>query len=692
MSEDNSENLYYYSNKGRQYTFNLDDLTTEELKKFEKMTERQRLKFITNFELERETPFQDSISLKPTMVEARNEKYGDYALLKAKLDETERIMKKDANEGWDNVEKITLLDDDGNIKPEYLEEMNYITEDDLKNCMKAFDLDDVSLGMLKKYYNRKIESLNMTGIKSSFLEALKKFYSQLYEKDETSESNDNSKSKEKKDSKIVQKLDEIIKLLTPSTATQEYDTTKEKMEDVMVDVNKDLKNEMMSLIPKNDKNLKNLINNYDWDQVIDIANKLKLNEIIPMLNNYKILEDIMKNIINYSQNSPTEPLTIPHTSKPTIKVEEVDSEDTAQNEDLPEPMEELALEEKLNIEIPEEMKELPLKDEAKIEEKKEESKNIPQMPTPQAPLAPASRNRIARMKKLQEAANNFSYNKRKLDDYLKNGIPSNFKKVFPETSFSTNYTYEDKNTDMKIIIEKYYNGNIAESLYQNSILRFTIRFDASEDKYTYLEYENEKLKYKVVFKNGDKTVNVKPGIRGKSEDIIFTEYGKGYKIKYTSGSIVDKIKDKLFKSVNSEIKGLKDETQAIRRSFTDEDKNIYKKLESLENSISEIKDSLKRKSEIPLPPPAPAPKPSNFLDEIRQPHKPLKPVKPAEKLPALKVQDEYSDIKKILDDRRKDIEYSEDEDSIEEWGEGVKRLPKKTRRIEILEFLKSLED
>lgn len=665
MSEDNSENLYYYSNKGKQYTFNLDDLTTEELKKFEKMTERQRLKFITNFELEKETPFQDSISLKPTMVEARNEKYGDYALLKAKIDEAERIMKKDANEGWDNVEKITLLDDDGNIKSEYLDEMNYITEDDLKNCMKAFDLDDISLGMLKKYYNRKIESLNMTGIKSSFLEALKKFYSQLYEKDETLESND---KKEKKDSKIVQKLDEIIKLLTPSTATPlkdiDYDTTKEKMEDVMVDVNKDLKNEMMSLIPKNDKKLQNLVNNYDWDKVIDIANQLKLNEIIPMLNNYKILEDIMKNIINYSQNSPTEPLTIPYTSKPTIKVEEVD------DEDLPEP-------------ITEEMKELPLKDEPKIEEMKEESSkpSTPQVPTPQGP---ASRSQIARMKKLQGAANNFSYNKRKLDDYLKNGIPSNFKKVFPETSFSTNYIYEDKNTDMKIIIEKYYDGDIAESIYQNSILRFTIRFDVSEDKYTYLEYENEKLKYKVVFKNGDKTVNVKPGIRGKSEDIIFTEYGKGYKIKYTSGSIVDKIKDKLFKSVNSEIKGLKDE-----------DKNIYKKLESLENSINDLnrklsdvdtlKESLKKKSDISLP----AVKPSNFLDEIKQPHKPLKPVKPT---PKPKVQDEYSDIKKILDDRRKDIEYSEDEDSVEEWGEGVKPKSKNERRIEILEFLKSLED
>ena len=177
MSEDNdkTENLYYYSNKGKQYTFNLDDLTTEELKKFEKMTERQRLKFITNFELQREAPIQDSVSLKPTMTEAKNEKYGDYALLKAKLDEAERIIKKDANEGWDNAEKISLLDDDGNIKSEYLDEMKYITEDDLKNCMKAFDLDDVSLGMLKKYYNRKIESLNMTGIKSSFLEALKKF-------------------------------------------------------------------------------------------------------------------------------------------------------------------------------------------------------------------------------------------------------------------------------------------------------------------------------------------------------------------------------------------------------------------------------------------------------------------------------------------------------------------------------------
>jgi hypothetical protein len=126
----------------------------------------------------------------------------------------------------------------------------------------------------------------------------------------------------------------------------------------------------------------------------------------------------------------------------------------------------------------------------------------------------------------------------------------------------------------------------------------------------------------------------------------------------------------------------------------------------LEKTINELKESIQKKSEIPSPPKLPAPepvpieknKPSNFLDEIKNPHKPLKPVAPT---PKPKVQEEYSDIKKILDDRRKDIEYSEDEDSEEEWGEGVRINPKgrnrvsdskpKGRRMEILEFLKSLD-
>jgi hypothetical protein len=97
-------------------------------------------------------------------------------------------------------------------------------------------------------------------------------------------------------------------------------------------------------------------------------------------------------------------------------------------------------------------------------------------------------------------------------------------------------------------------------------------------------------------------------------------------------------------------------------------------------------ENSKKEKEIPIPPPPPISKPSNFLDEIKNPHKPLNPVKPGIK-PA--PQEEYSDIKKILDERRKDIEYSDDEDEDMEWGEGIKS--KHSKRMEILEFLRSLD-
>ena len=83
--------------------------------------------------------------------------------------------------------------------------------------------------------------------------------------------------------------------------------------------------------------------------------------------------------------------------------------------------------------------------------------------------------------------------------------------------------------------------------------------------------------------------------------------------------------------------------------------------------------------------PKPKPKPQNFIDELLNPSKPLKPVVPQ------KYEPEESEMEKIMRKRRQDIEYSEDDESDTEWGEGVKRQSKKNRRIEILEFLRNLE-
>lgn len=673
MSEDNSENLYYYSNKGRQYTFNLDDLTTEELKKFEKMTERQRLKFITNFELERETPFQDSISLKPTMVEARNEKYGDYALLKAKLDEVEYILNKDKD--YENADKMSILTTSKKgISPAYLKHMNYITEDDVRNCMKAFDLDDVSLGMMKKYYNRKIESLNMTGIKTSFLEALKKFYKNLID--------EQNKEKYKKQVKNAQDVyDELQR-------TEEKDLTENKAEKLMADMQKDLSNLVNIEVKKakiSDKMIYKYLDEKEWESIRDFAEKYKLPKIVDFVSQFLEAEATAVDLMNPDLVTPEEP----------EKVETSDSKESKIETKEEEPKEETELSESTTKEeLPTEPTETIPKEETETEKEEEEpeSESLDYVGNSEISTDTNTpmKERLAEVRAEEKAeediiVDNFIGMRKILKDQRdKHFDPKNPKHYAKTDSKNPNkQILIGTNGVARFLIGEDRRGYGHEMLYNPYTKTYT---------YTYTD-DRKEPKYKITYIEGTENAEFKPR-RKKPYNIKVTVFGKGYKIKYTSGSIVDKIKNKLFKSVNSEIKSLKDETQAIRRSFTDEDKNIYKKLESLENSINELKESIQKKSDVPPPPPMPAPKPvplpaaekpSNFLDEIKNPHKPLKPVLPT---PKPKVQEEYSDIKKILEDRRKDIEYSEDDDSVEEWGEGVK----KSRRIEILEFLKSLED
>lgn len=668
MSEDNSENLYYYSNKGRQYTFNLDDLTTEELKKFEKMTERQRLKFITNFELERETPFQDSVSLKPTMVEARNEKYGDYALLKAKLDELDTIQKMDEST-FSDPEKMSLLDKKGNISNAYLKHMYYITEADIRNCMKAFDMKDVSLEMLKKYFNRKVESLNMTGIKTSFLEALKKFYKNLI--DET-----------QRDKHLIKKYEDYNKELEDDTD----ELTENKTKKIMADMQKDLSKLVNIEVKKakiSDKMIYKYLDDKEWESIRDFAEKYKLPKIVDFVSQFLEAEATAVDLMNPDLVTPEEPEKVETSdSKETeLTTKEEEPKELEEKEDLPTELAEKETEKE------EETKSTPTEESESLDYVGNSEKNLRrEYDESEIDTNTPMKERLAEVRAEEKAeediiVDNFVGMRKILKDHLDKHFDPKNPKHYERT--------DPKNPNKKILIGT--NG-VAEYSIDEGIHGYGHKmvYDPIYKTYTYTYSDGKKQpKYKIIYTAGDEFADFKKRGSTPHYNIKVTVFGKGYKIKYTSGSIVDKIKDKLFKSVNTEIKGLKDE-----------DRNIYKKLESLEKTINELKESIQKKSEIPSPPKLPAPepvpieknKPSNFLDEIKNPHKPLKPVVPTPKPKIhLPEPDEYSDIKKILDDRRKDIEYSEDEDSEEEWGEGVRISDSKGRRMEILEFLKSLD-
>lgn len=654
MSEDNekNENLYYYSNKGRQYTFNLDDLTTEELKKFEKMTERQRLKFITNFELQREAPIQDSVSLKPIMTEARNEKYGDYALLKAKLDEVEKLINSD-KEKYSNAENFSIVSKDGKkVLPAYLEDFRYITEEDVRNCMKAFDMNQATLEMLKKYYKRKIESIDLPGIKSSFLDSLKKFYKNLI---------DENNREKFKIQHLEDEYENDIKNLTINDITEQ--TTEEKLNEIQ----KQLKQIVNSLIEKmdiTDKKIIQYVDAFEWEKVQKFAESINNEELKKLLNEYFELEEKGINVI-----SP--------------ETKETDYEDTEKPEEI----------EKKEDEKIETKEEEEKEDEIEEDEKTEDSKKKEEIDI----NTPLKRQENELNEKLQKVIVNV------LDHLLKNRnlIKKAYEeKKYPEILGLTSKETENENDSQ---IKNYYQGDKLKLKIINENPSFSkVKFqEISDDPNKYYEviYDKENNTTNIILKNisGEKIAEIKYiPIEGKAyynsnnkkATIKYTRYGKGYKIKYTSGSIIDKIRNKFLKNVNSEISSLKQEDKNLRN----EDRNIYSKLDSLQKQIEELKRELsdvntmknEMKNKIPTPPSIPE-KTQNFLDEILE-KKPLKPVidkgkdKPTEEL---------TDLQKAMIDRRKDIEYSEDsDDSDEEWGEGYS---KNKRRIEILEFLKSLD-
>ena len=679
-SPSDEKNLYYYTNKGKQQTFNLDDLTTAELKKFEKMTERQRLRFIASFELERNAPFQDSVSLKPMMTEARNEKYGDYALLKAKFDEVEKILDQDKD--YENNEKLSLLDEDGKIIPEYLEQMNYITEEDLKNCMKAFDLKDVSLGMLKKYYNRKIESIELPGIKTSFLEALKKFYKELYKKDD-------------KDDVMGRKIDSSFVTFNSTPATPTNLTT--AMENAMVDANKQMKTALSAILkPMNFKGKDSIlraIDDFDWDKVKYIATEMKFPEMTSIITNYQGLTEMLNKMYNPPRRDVTTPLALTDSpkSKPTIKVEEV-----LEDEEIPEVKEEPPKEEPPKEEASEEER-IDINSPAKRYEARKQQQFEKEFSDLMKIITNVKNTDLTELQKGDSKWNltiDESKNKR-----LTREVPEQRmrEQIVQNNNNDIGYAYE--------IYERVKTLKNGRHSFEGSFKRpYLLVYRPVTDQYEITVYENgnpNKIARKYTYRpNSDNKVNLAFGQNGA--DLTFTQYGKGYKIKYTSGSLIDKIKNKFLKSVNDSISDLKEE-----------DKNIYSKLDSLESQIKDLKrklldvESIPKQKDIPSPPPPTPPKSESFsfFEDIKKPIH-LKPVKPFKKPVEEK---EYSDIEKILNDRRKDIEYSTDSEEEEEWGEGVRRLSKKEegiknpkrkrsettfnngRRMEILEFLNSLD-
>ena len=684
MSESENEsqgNYYTYSNKGKELQFNLDDLSTEELKKFEKMTEKQRLRFIVNFELQKESTFQDIISLKPTITEARNEEYNKYALLKQKLDEAEKLYNYIYKDVGTDADTISILNEDGKtIKDEYLKFLNNINDNDIKNCMSAFDLKDVSAQMLKKYFKKKIEDLHLTGIRTSFLEALKKSFKKLYDvidEDEGKESASKKSNLSDSINKLNNTIDNLLFKVNSFTEKKdkrkdedEYDDEEKKekeshvkveevneedVENVMVNATQIVKDSLIQLLPKNNikingkvfdvNKVKIMLKDYEFEKLYNYINKFNMPNIESILNDFLSTEKDFKNM-RYITYQPEEKI---ETTKEEPKIEK--------------------------------------KEEQMMEEKKEESKETKEdeeLDTKYYPL-------IAKLFIIKDVVENIeSPTVEKINNALKRKGINVIKSEYKTTKKNGHYNGFDILT--KDLVSK---GNIKYKYVKSMFGAPTL-----EQYYIYVDDKKNKPLYKITFSLKNKKAEIDDGdnksyyniaddlidginkrynvARGYIPKVKLSFYGKQnkggslYKTTYTSGSLVNKIKDRFLKGIKGEIEGLKE----TDNEFKDSIKNITDKLNELEIMIKSLKVSTSQTQPI-----VPKTKPS-FLDDITSPVK-LKPVKPI-----AKPEKESTDIEKILSQRRKDIEYSEDsEDSDnDEWGEGYG-----SKKMKLLDFLKSLE-
>lgn len=142
-----------------------------------------------------------------------------------------------------------------------------------------------------------------------------------------------------------------------------------------------------------------------------------------------------------------------------------------------------------------------------------------------------------------------------------------------------------------------------------------------------------------------------------------------------SGSIRDKIR-KIFRgNTEEDIKKIS-ETQAQQHNQTQGDiQSLKDRVNSLEQEVKNLQTKQFQQPQ-PQPPSQPQTKPS-FLNDIKNPVKQLKPTEPSPKLPEPTDDSLTSQFKKIMEERRKDIEPDEVEESDdEEWlASGVSRMP-----------------
>lgn len=196
------------------------------------------------------------------------------------------------------------------------------------------------------------------------------------------------------------------------------------------------------------------------------------------------------------------------------------------------------------------------------------------------------------------------------------------------------------------------------------------------------KYKNATANYvSTLLKISEDNPEFKDSVKKYFDDRIKTN--KNYK----SGSIKDRIR-RIFRG------DLEDRTKTLTDTSSKQSQDIEglkKRIDILETKIEAMKPQ-----NIPMAPSIPQPKPveqketnNNFLNDIKEASN--KHLKPIEQQPVKNIVDDNSleaQLLKVMNDRRKDIAYDEDEQSEEDedWAAGIGGMPK---IVSLADFLSS---
>ena len=149
MSEDKGK--YIYTNKNKKLTFDLNELTDEERKKFNKLNDTQKRQFIAAFKLNEEVQFPDEVQVKTTKEYTPNERYNKLVNAKNKSDELNKFINRNPE-----FKDYKVKD----LKDIILQYTTHITADDIAQALLKNE--EMTISDLNKLYIDKVNELNIS--------------------------------------------------------------------------------------------------------------------------------------------------------------------------------------------------------------------------------------------------------------------------------------------------------------------------------------------------------------------------------------------------------------------------------------------------------------------------------------------------------------------------------------------------